>query len=188
MKQVRNQGFAIVETLLVVIILGLIGFTGWYVWHSKNAADKTLNTTNSSDGPLKLHKVVTLKESGVLKVDSWGFSLKVPGNQHYMYKLYEPPEYEMVLLTTVELLKEMPSCGFTSTGEVDRGTADSAYDEDGMTFEEAYKAGEAVQHQGNYYYVYRPPQDYCSADSTPIAAGPAYQIVKDLRAAFSARN
>lgn len=41
----KNQkGFSIVEGLLILIIIGLIGGTGWYVWHSKQTADKTYST------------------------------------------------------------------------------------------------------------------------------------------------
>jgi len=48
MKKSNQSGFAAVEAFLVVIILGIVGFTGWYVWHSKQATDKTLNNAAKS--------------------------------------------------------------------------------------------------------------------------------------------
>lgn len=50
----KNQkGFSAVEGLLILIIVGLIGFTGWYVWQAKQNADKTLNAaaTTASNTP-----------------------------------------------------------------------------------------------------------------------------------------
>lgn len=41
MKNSKQAGFSIVEMLLIVLIVGMVGFTGWYVWNSKQIADKT---------------------------------------------------------------------------------------------------------------------------------------------------
>jgi type II secretory pathway pseudopilin PulG len=43
-----QKGFTVVEGLLIVILIGLIGGTGWYVWHSNNAANKSLTNANNS--------------------------------------------------------------------------------------------------------------------------------------------
>lgn len=47
-KQTHQSGFAVVEALLVIIILGLLGFTGWFVWHSKQVANKTFTEASKS--------------------------------------------------------------------------------------------------------------------------------------------
>jgi type II secretory pathway pseudopilin PulG len=50
MKQDQKQrGFAIIETLLIIVVLAILGFTGWFVYHSKQTADKALNAANSSE-------------------------------------------------------------------------------------------------------------------------------------------
>lgn len=41
-----QKGFGIVETLLILVIVGLLGGTGWYVW---NAHNKTADTFNNAD-------------------------------------------------------------------------------------------------------------------------------------------
>ncbi len=43
-----SSGFSPVEAILVLVIVGLIGYVGWYVAHAKHAADKTLNTAAST--------------------------------------------------------------------------------------------------------------------------------------------
>jgi hypothetical protein len=42
MKRINSQGVAALEVILIVVALGLIGFTGYYVWHSKQATDSIL--------------------------------------------------------------------------------------------------------------------------------------------------
>jgi len=40
--KVNQKGFSVVELLIVLVVIGLIGGAGWYVWQSKH---KTANTT-----------------------------------------------------------------------------------------------------------------------------------------------
>ena len=44
----NQQGFAAIEAVLVVIVLGIIGFTGWFVYHSKQTTNKTLDQTSAA--------------------------------------------------------------------------------------------------------------------------------------------
>lgn len=45
----KNQkGFSAVEGLLILIIVGLVGFIGWYVYHTKNNTEATLNQADKS--------------------------------------------------------------------------------------------------------------------------------------------
>lgn len=44
-----QKGFAHLEALLLLIIVAIIAFTGYYVWHSKNNANKSLaNAANTN--------------------------------------------------------------------------------------------------------------------------------------------
>ena len=51
----KNQrGFSTVEGVLVVIVVAVIGFVGWYVYHTKQNSDTALNaatTTSNNAGP-----------------------------------------------------------------------------------------------------------------------------------------
>lgn len=47
-----QKGFAALEGILILIIIAIIGGTGYYVWHAKDQADETLaETSNSSASP-----------------------------------------------------------------------------------------------------------------------------------------
>jgi cytoskeletal protein RodZ len=57
-KTSKNQnGFSHIEILLLVVIVGIIGFVGWYVLRSVSQADKNLNSAN---GP---NSVATTKKN-----------------------------------------------------------------------------------------------------------------------------
>jgi hypothetical protein len=45
--EAKNQGFSLIETLFVTVTVGIIGFTGLYIWHSKQSTNKTLLSTSS---------------------------------------------------------------------------------------------------------------------------------------------
>ena len=44
-----QKGFTIVETLLVLILISILGFTGYYVYHSRNNAKSTYNNAASTN-------------------------------------------------------------------------------------------------------------------------------------------
>ena len=41
----KQSGFAVIELLLSLVVLSIIGFTGYYVWHAQKNTDKTLDQT-----------------------------------------------------------------------------------------------------------------------------------------------
>lgn len=45
------MGFSVVEGLLVLIIVLLIGFIGYYVWHAQKDTSKTLSASNAASTP-----------------------------------------------------------------------------------------------------------------------------------------
>lgn len=68
-KQDKTSGFSILETLLVLVIAGILGFTGWFVWNAKqntdqifNAAAKTAATTAT---PGKKQTYLFIKDLGI---------------------------------------------------------------------------------------------------------------------------
>lgn len=44
----RQKGFAVVETILILVIATLIGGTGYYVWHSNQEASKSYSAVSKS--------------------------------------------------------------------------------------------------------------------------------------------
>lgn len=56
----NQRGFAIVESLLIVVIIGLLGGVGYYVWHAQKQANDTLQAASkvAQSSPGKVVKKV----------------------------------------------------------------------------------------------------------------------------------
>lgn len=89
----KNQdGFSIIESLLVLVIIGLVGFVGWYVWNSKTNTDKVLSVNNSGSPRFKKKANAKVAAGGSQKTvdptkdwvpyasSSHKFTLKYPQN------------------------------------------------------------------------------------------------------------
>lgn len=48
----NEKGFSTVEALLLIVIVGIIGFAGWYVWHTR-ANSKSVNHSSSQTSNTK---------------------------------------------------------------------------------------------------------------------------------------
>ncbi|MEO6761043.1 MAG: prepilin-type N-terminal cleavage/methylation domain-containing protein [Candidatus Saccharimonadales bacterium] len=48
MNKLNQQGFSLAESLLVIIIIAILGFAGWFVYSSQKSTNKTLLNTNKS--------------------------------------------------------------------------------------------------------------------------------------------
>jgi hypothetical protein len=64
-----QKGFTVVETLLVLILISIIGFTGYYVWHTQNNSNSSYNNADRSNSntPTSTNSVnkFVFKELGV---------------------------------------------------------------------------------------------------------------------------
>jgi hypothetical protein len=85
MKLLReSDGFTVVETLLVLIFVAIIAFTGYYVWHSKQVTQDTLAQTAKSSSAAVLNSAtpeckLTSGEKGVsVTVKSGNFKFCEP--------------------------------------------------------------------------------------------------------------
>ena len=63
--QKNQSGFGAVEGLLILIIVGILGFTGWYVYHSQQNTSKNLTPTSSGTPMFKKNSKTTSKTSTV---------------------------------------------------------------------------------------------------------------------------
>lgn len=53
----NQRGFSVVQVVLLIVLLGVVSATGWFVWQSKNKTNDTLaNTARSGTEPQKTEK------------------------------------------------------------------------------------------------------------------------------------
>lgn len=83
--KLNQKGFGAVEAILTMVIIGLIGGTGWYVWNAKNSTEDTLKPNNSSlpkkdKAPVSSKPVFNKLPDGFAeyKVDEFGFRMGYP--------------------------------------------------------------------------------------------------------------
>jgi predicted lipoprotein with Yx(FWY)xxD motif len=64
MLKKSQRGFAAVEALLIIVIVGLIAFVAWYAFNTKSSTDETLNNAaNSQISPTKKNNKQTSTNS-----------------------------------------------------------------------------------------------------------------------------
>lgn len=79
MKKLHQTGFAAIEAVLILVVVGIIGFTGWFVWNAKQNADKSLDAANSSEqAKIKAKKAAETNQTQ-------------PVDETASWLLYEPP-------------------------------------------------------------------------------------------------
>jgi len=91
MKRGQN-GFTVVETLLVLILLAIIGFTGYYVYHTRsnanstyNNATKTANTTPDKTSGWQTYtgKVSDQAQNPAVQADQIAYSFDYPASWNF---------------------------------------------------------------------------------------------------------
>jgi hypothetical protein len=48
----KQKGFAVLEAFLILVIVGIISFVGWYIWHAKQNTDMSYNAALKSGSSL----------------------------------------------------------------------------------------------------------------------------------------
>jgi hypothetical protein len=113
MKKLQ-EGFSAVEGLLIVIIVGMLGGVGWYVWHSQKQVDKTYSqTANSSAVPNSKKKTrATDSNAGYFVIKEWGVRAKYSGNLTLGYKIgsLSQPQPALANISSNQLDISDPAC------------------------------------------------------------------------------
>jgi hypothetical protein len=97
MKKNEN-GFSVVEALLIVIIVGMLGGVGYYVWHSQAQVDKTYSqTANSSVAPKSKTstKLNPTDNTKYLVIKEWNIKTKITGDEAPYYDLFAKGQKDM---------------------------------------------------------------------------------------------
>ena len=130
----RDQsGFGAVEGLLMVIIVGLLGFMGWYVYHAMqntNNTYKAVTATNMSTGPkfgtkASKHATTTTKPADptagwtIVKSPDGSFSFKAPPSWVSLTCEKSGGSASTVYLAASQNL--LAVCQSDNTGEADLG-------------------------------------------------------------------
>jgi hypothetical protein len=86
MKKSGQSGFAVIEAVLVLVIVGILGFTGYFVWHAKQSTDKSLDNTAKSQ-PATAKKSSQQATPDVLTGEAANWLEYISPNKEYSMRL-----------------------------------------------------------------------------------------------------
>jgi len=110
---VKNQkGFAILETFLILVILGVIGGISWYAIHTKHQTDKILSQADKiSQGTPITSNTKSPQSSvsnipGYLDIKEWGVKIKLSSNLSDIHYLFNDNQVSLHLKSVDSLHKQ----------------------------------------------------------------------------------
>jgi hypothetical protein len=173
-----QHGFAVLESLLILVIIAIIGGTGYYVWHSKQQTDKSLNDASTSSQSLGDAKSSSSHSNSGAKTSSkyvtisqWGVRAAYSGPLTLQYELTSSNGISEAGFTSKELVaKGGADCNGGAGAIIQYKGTDTIYDEAGVDSELVSQA--AVDGKigkftkaGNYFYMFRSVQAPCADPS-----------------------
>lgn len=188
----KNQkGFTVIEVLLVLILLSIVGFSGYYVYHTqkssstKPAISTTASSTSAGKDTTSTQTTTPSDSTQYLVIKEWG--VKIPLSDAIKDAVYAySVEYgaESAGLSTKTLAAYGDGCeaGGVGAGGIDRQTV-TEHDQNAQKDDNMNYPVYSIK-VGNYYYQYISPQGACSgddrsADNVQLSAIQAFRAAVD---------
>jgi hypothetical protein len=111
MRQLKQTGFGPLHVLLAVVIVGILAFTGYYVWQSKNEVEKTqASTINSANSTAK--KPVQTK----ISVNTAAYKGKQVTSGQGAFSFMAPNGWALVSDTSLDYFFSKSAINYDATG------------------------------------------------------------------------
>lgn len=149
----RQDGFTIVEALLILIVIGIIGFTGWFVWHGKRATYKDLKASGTDQTVASQYKTVDGQK--YLLVRDWGVEVPLSGT---ISSLTSKLESDGTVHFIYAPLRGTSCTVGGDVGVMTRFTASDVDSYSGKKMTALYPDAKIIK---NYYYAAVPPDNGC---------------------------
>lgn len=179
------------EAALIVLILAIIGGTGYYVWHANNKATDSQNSAQTNANSAAPHKKTAKKTATkYLAIKEWGVRGKLDSSVTPEYAITSDANQTWARLSSDQLIAADPQCSVANSagGIINRAKADDhAYsqggDDLGITIKQEIDNGTLKNYKqvGVYYYWLDPGQAACGE-----AAAATQDIQNKTIAAFKA--
>lgn len=180
----NQKGFAVLESLLVLVILVSLVGVGAYVWHAQKQTASTLNAaakvaqsspqkvtkkTKAPTQPTGTQKYLTIKE--------WGVRAPYTGSDVLSYRITDAKDNSVEVVS--QDLAKTYGCTDFGAGIIARGVGTDAYFD--TTYAAAYQQTPTnFTKSGQYYYTYAHDQAACSNTVTTDAENAANLFTKSL--------
>jgi hypothetical protein len=125
-----HHGFVLIEGILILIVLSIVGFTGWFIIHSRQEANVSYTAAQKSASDTIItkskSKPATKVASGqkYLSVKEFGVRLQLTENTQSLYYFINPenPDYAYLSLKTVSDIAPNCAADKFSMGVISRQT------------------------------------------------------------------
>jgi hypothetical protein len=172
MKKLNQRGFSVVEALLVIIVLLLIGFIGYYVWHSQHQANKTYSSAGKT--AQSSPKKAAIDNSGMVVLKEWGVEAPYNGTLSLSYAIGEGTDATSASFSSSQLTSASPDCIGRGGAVARYSGSDDASNLGGNGQTVAQYASSADKstyaHVGDYYYFFVHDQGACGDDPTTTSS------------------
>jgi hypothetical protein len=160
-----ENGFTVVESLLVIIILILIGFVGWYIYHTDHKTTPP-QSTQSADNSTKP------STTNAIKIPQLGVELVVPNALKgiiYAVSSQVPVNGETSIsvgFSTPQLAAADPICSAAHSPLGALSKTDGQYP---TNANDENSSGQLVKQYPTFYIAYVPSQGQCASSSNTNA-------------------
>jgi len=173
MKKPDQTGFATIEAVLIIVVVAILGYTGWFVWHAKQNTDKTLSNTANSQPALQ--KAAKKGESEAVKssqkyleIKEWKVKFPYEGEDTLSYK-FRDSEQKYAAVISKTLVDKYHSCDDIGVGVIARNLPSDAYYEG--TIEDAVQKNPSLFTKlGDYYFSFSHNQASCITNPSAQSA------------------
>lgn len=169
MKKHTQSGFSLVVILLVLILVAVVGFAGYYVYNtqqnkkdtaSQPATDKKLTSANPAATPAAPTAQDTQK---YLVIKEWGVKVPLAKNIEdatYYYRAFEDGG-SAVYVSTKTISAKYPDCAADKTTVYAYGRFNNPNERNELVDKTMGELNPNAPKVGNYYYYAIHPQAYC---------------------------
>jgi hypothetical protein len=168
----NDDGFSVVEILLVLIIIILIGFVGWFIYHSDHK--KTTPTPVVTSTTKKAASTKLAAQVSYFTISQWGVRAPYSGSLSLEDSVQASSTPETASFSSSQLDASDATCQSAGNygGVVQRyASTDIVMNEDGtssgQTPAQYFSANDisssTYKQVGNYYYWYIHPQGICGS-------------------------
>jgi len=187
MKKYNQKGFTAVEGLLIAIIVLMIGFIGYYVYHSQQQANKTLNSAQAEGVSTSAAKKTSTSGNAssatrYFTISQWGVRAPYSGTDSFTFS-YSAGGGTSALVISSNLAKTY-GCTTFGAGQIAKSSADDPANDPAnpsATVGEDITSNPSMYTKvGSYYYSFAHDNAACSDSVTVDAQNAANDTVKAL--------
>jgi hypothetical protein len=181
----KNQkGFAVLESLLILIIIATIDGIGWYAIHTKHQTDKILAQSDkiSQSTPVGSSKTDSSSQK-YFTISQWGIRAPYSGSLKLQYTLSN--DGKTAVFTSDQLMAADSRC--SRAGAILKALPTEPVGPTGDSAQSEAAQGAITTHIGNFYYVFVHDQSGCSDKQNALTLqdqnnDAVRQLTKDLQA------